>query len=227
MVISKWLITVLKTIHKQEHKPIHILFCTVDHYEPGIGNVDKDKEMERVKYLLEEYPKLAKRHKDSAGNYPKRTWFFPPHYHRNNSLKNLVALCEEGYGEIELHLHHGKTKPDTPQNLERTIKQCIEEYSYFNIFGTENGLKRYGFIYGDWALNNSRNGKYCGANNEIQILKKTGCYADFTFPSMNETNPKQINSIYYAKDNPNKAKSHDTEIPVKKLGKEQGELVIV
>jgi hypothetical protein len=132
---------------------------------------------------------LARNHKDYADNIPKRIWFFPPHYHRNNNLRDLISLCEKGYGEIELHLHHGKTKPDSAENLKRTIIQCIEEYYSFGIFGTEDGHRKYGFIHGDWALDNSRNGKYCGVNNEIQILKETGCYADFTFPSLNEANP--------------------------------------
>jgi hypothetical protein len=103
---------------------------------------------------------------------------------------------------VELHLHHGKVKRDNPEHLERTIRSCIEEYSRFGVFGTENGDKRYAFVHGDWALGNSRKDeKYCGVTNELQILKRTGCYADFTFPSCNECNPSQINSIYYAQDN--------------------------
>ena len=87
---------------------------------------------------------------DSSGNIPKRTWFFPPHYHRNSALKKLVSLCERGYGEIELHLHHGKIKPDTSENLEMTIRQCVKEYSYFGIFGHDtNNDKKYGFVHGD------------------------------------------------------------------------------
>jgi hypothetical protein len=199
----------------------------VDHFEPGTGNVTSVVEKERVRTLLTEYPKLARKHNDFAGNIPKRTWFFPPHYHRNNNLRDLVSLCEKGYGEIELHLHHGKTKPDSAENLKRTIRQCIEEYSSFGIFGAEDGRRKYGFIHGDWALDNSRNGKYCGVNNEIQILKETGCYADFTFPSLNEANPIQINSIYYAKGNPKKPKSYNRGIAVKRLGKKLGDLMII
>lgn len=190
--------------------PIHILFCTVDHYEPGVHNADSIVESQRVDDLLEKYPKLVDGHSDSAGNLPRRTWFFPPHYHRYFTLKKLVKLCEAGYGDIELHLHHGKTQPDTPENLEKTLKQCIEEYSLFGIFGEEEGNKKYGFIHGDWALDNSRGGKYCGVNNEIDILLKTGCYADFTFPAMNQANPLLINSIYYACDHPSKPKSYNT-----------------
>ena len=178
--------------------PIHIFFCLVDHYEPGTGGASKEIELKRVNDLKAKHPKIADAHKDFHGNIPRRTWFFPPHYHRNNNLKNLVSLCEQGYGEIELHLHHGKNQPDTPENLKNTILQCVEEYGKFGIFGEHDGKKKYGFIHGDWALDNSRGGKYCGVDNEIKILMETGCYADFTFPSPNEANPSQINSIYYA-----------------------------
>jgi hypothetical protein len=199
----------------------------VDHFEPGMGGVDRAIEIECVNNLLKKYPELVAKHFDSAGNIPKRTWFFPPHYHRYFALKKLVSLCERGYGEIELHLHHGKSKPDTSENLEKTIRKCVKEYSYFGIFGHENNNKKYGFIHGDWALDNSRNGKFCGVNNEINILLKTGCYADFTFPSMNEANPSQINSIYYALDDPTKPKSYNYGNPVKKHGHKNEGLMII
>jgi hypothetical protein len=227
LVITKWLPLYFRFRLRNKKDPIHILFCLVDHFEPGAGGASIKIERERMRTLLTKYPLLAGKHKDFFGNIPKRTWFFPPHDHRNNNLRDLVSLCEKGYGEIELHLHHGKTQPDTSENLTKTLLQCILEYGHFGIFGSQNGRKRYAFIHGDWALDNSRNGKYCGVNNEIQILNQTGCYADFTFPSLNESNPKQINSIYYAYDNPCKPKSYNRGHPVSKFGKETGDLMII
>lgn len=212
---------------RRSQKPIHILFCNVDHYEPGIGDVPSYVEKERLTRLITEYPKLVRTHKDSSGNVPRRTWFFPPHIHRNDNLRRLVSLCERGYGEIELHLHHGKREKDNAENLRKTIEQCIEEYGYFGIFGTEDKKKRYGFIHGDWALDNSRKGRFCGVNNEIQILKETGCYADFTFPSLNEANPFKINSIFYATDNPKKPKSYNRGIAVQRSRQNKGDLILI
>lgn len=225
---GKWLKhTTISDYNRRSKKPIHVLFCLVDHYEPGNGNVTEEIARARVDLLITEYPKLADRHKDCAGNPPKRTWFFPPHYHSNYHLRDLASLCNRGYGEIELHLHHGKTEPDNAENLENTIRQCVREYSRFGIFGAEDGVTKYGFIHGDWALDNSRNGKFCGVNNEISILNKTGCYADFTFPSMNESDPKKINSIYYASDDPHKPKSHNTGVDVRSPGTPTGDLLMV
>ena len=226
-VLTQWLTRYLYGRLGTRSKPVHIIFCMIDAYEPGTGNVSADVEKERVQLLLSRYPELARRHLDSSGNVPKRTWFFPPHYHRHGTLQSLASLCAGGYGEIELHLHHGKTRPDQSDNLERTIRKTVEEYARFGIFGKEEGQTRYGFVHGDWALDNSRNGQYCGVNDEMQILRRTGCYADFTFPSRNESMPMKINSIYYAKDNPQKPKSHNRGKCVKRLAAPSGDLMIV
>jgi hypothetical protein len=73
-----------------------------------------------------------------------------------------------------------------------------------------SGETKYAFIHGNWALNNSHpGGRFCGVNNELDILRETGCYADFTFPSYPDpTQPCKINSIYYAQDQPGLPLSH-------------------
>jgi len=181
----------------------------VDHYEPGTGGADEKTEQERVTELLREFPKLNDL-KDSNGRVPQRTWFFPPHYHRNGSLARVVSLCADGYGEIELHLHHGKHQPDTHQNLRDTLERCIEEYSQYGIFGSVDGERRYAFVHGDSALDNSRGGQFCGVNNEIDILLETGCYADFTHPSGPISGPRVANKLFYATGRDHKAKSYNS-----------------
>src|SRR5262249_9438468 len=43
------------------------------------------------------------------------------------------------------------------------------------------------------------------------VLRETGCYADFTLPSApSRTQTRKINSIYYAVDDPLRPRSHDT-----------------
>jgi hypothetical protein len=227
LVTIQWVPSYIIFNFKKKEKPVHILFCLGDHFEPGTRGVSIEIEKQRMSELMEKYPQIAKKHKDFYGNMPGRTWFFPPHYHRYYNLKQLVSLCEQGFGEIELHLHHGKTRPDNAENLKKTLQQCILEYGHFGIFGTQDGGKKYGFIHGNWALDNSAGGQNCGVNNELQILNETGCYADFTFPAPFELNTKQINSIYYAADDPNKPKSHDKGIPVRKDGKKSGDLMII
>jgi hypothetical protein len=227
-ILFQWLPRALRfSLLSKNNETIHVLFCMTDHYEPGSGGVSDGEARDRVDQLLIEYPKLADKHQDSAGNKPTRSWFIPPHYHVNSYLKDVVGLCEKGYGEIELHLHHGKHCPDTSSNLKETIELCVAEYSEFGIFGSENGVRKYGFIHGDWALDNSRGGAFCGVNDEISILKESGCYADYTFPSPNEASPSQINSIFYATDNPIEPKSHDRGVLVEKGTAPTGDLMII
>ncbi len=212
-VFARWLPSHLIRSMCPRSRPTHVLFCMVDHFEPGTGHVGLGVEKNRMAELLVQYPVLADAHVDASGHRPRRTWFFPPHYHRHGNLRELVSLCQRGYGEIELHLHHGKTVPDTPENLRETIRLCLRDYSRFGIFGIEDGRKRYGFIHGDWALNNSLpNGQYCGVSSELSILHETGCYADFTFPSCNRSNPRQINRIYYADVSTHRPKAYSSGV---------------
>jgi len=80
---------------------------------------------------------------------------------------------------------------------------------------TRNGRPSFGFIHGNWALDNSRGGHFCGLNNELNLLMKLGCYADFTEPSApHSTQVHMVNSIYWAQDDPLLPKSHDHGRPV-------------
>jgi len=79
----------------------------------------------------------------------------------------------------------------------------------------QTGEVKYGFIHGNWALDNSLpDGKHCGVATELEVLRETGCYADFTLPSApSAAQTRTINQIYYAVEN-GKARSHDTGVPV-------------
>ncbi len=92
---------------------------------------------------------------------------------------------------------------------------------------SDNTIKS-GFIHGNWALDNSReDGRWCGVNNELEVLRDTGCYADFTLPSApSDTQTRKINSIYYAKDTP-RPKSHDIGFDVKIGIVPAGDLMII
>ena len=91
------------------------------------------------------------------------------------------------------------------------------------------GELRFAFIHGNWSLDNSRpDGRWCGLNNELILLRELGCYADFTLPSApSDTQTSTINSIYYATDDPARPKSHDTGVPVRVGGSASGDLMIV
>ena len=163
------------------------MFCLVDHFEPFHQNVDFNTAKKRVDVWNERYPALAEKYFDADGKPPQHTWFYPPHLD-HTFLKDLVCLCKRGYGDIEMHLHHNHMEPfpDTSETLKAKIKKCIDDYSKYGIFCLPDGSRKYAFIHGDWSLDNSAGSEICGVNDEITILKETGCYADFTFPSVNK-----------------------------------------
>ncbi|MEI8349034.1 MAG: hypothetical protein WCI77_02675 [Candidatus Omnitrophota bacterium] len=185
----------------------------------------------RVDRWLEEFPLFSVTHRDGDGCMPKHTWFFSPHEDTEDHLERLTGLCKQGYGEIELHMHHDRILPfpDTSETFERKIREATDRYALLGLFGKDNrdDKRKFGFVHGDWALDNSRGGKFCGINNELQILAKCGCYADFTFPSICESQPQKINSIYYAFDDPRRPKSYDRGISVKVGKKKCGDLMII
>ena len=82
----------------------------VDHFEPGTQNVSLDLEKTRMNGCLQNYPKLTNNHKDYSGNIPKRTWFFPPHYHRHANLKQLAHLFEKNETNNEFSVYFYKRK---------------------------------------------------------------------------------------------------------------------
>lgn len=196
---------------------VHIMFCVVDHYEPGNGGVDKARWKSRVDEWHRRYPQMAVKFVDSDGFHPRHTWFYPPHYYDEQLFAKIVDLCASGFGEIELHLHHNRMEPfpDTHDTIKKKIEDTVAEYSEFGVFKTTAGgdhVASYAFIHGDWALDNSRaDNAFCGVNSEISVLLETGCYADFTFPAyMMESQPRIVNSVYYVEDDPARPKSHDT-----------------
>ena len=203
-----WEITKRKNRKLRANRKVHIMFCMCDHFEPGTAGASFGVANMRMHDLLTKYPSIADQHRDSDGRLPRRSWFFPPHYHKHGWLRSLVKLCSDGYGEIELHLHHGKRVPDSSANLRATLELCVKEYGHFGIFGKSGADAKYGFIHGDWALNNSRHGRFCGVNDELAILKETGCYADFTLPSPVGGSFDRSNSLYYADINSLDAHAH-------------------
>jgi SAM-dependent methyltransferase len=95
-----------------------------------------------------------------------------------------------------LHLHHDG---DTAEDLRRQLlefKELLAERHGLLARRRDTGEIAYGFIHGNWALCNSRKGECCGVNEELVILRETGCYADFTTPSAPHcTQTRKLNSI--------------------------------
>jgi hypothetical protein len=196
--------------------PVNLLLCICDHYEPGNGLVDADHAAQRVKNWVDKYLPLFSGFHDSDGRPPRHTFFYPIEMYRPSEVDQIAGLCRSGFGEVEVHLHHDN---DTADNLRKTLldwKQTLRDRHGLLPRRRDTGQTQYAFIHGNWALDNSLpGGRACGVNNELDILRETGCYADFTLPSYpSAAQTRKINSIYYGVDDPNQPKSHDWGVSV-------------
>jgi len=193
-----------------------IFLCIADHFEPEHGEVDLGVQRGRVAEWVERYPAVAKRFADSNGRPPQHTFFFPEEAYRPELLDPLAELCRQGFGDVEIHLHHDH---DTASALRDRLGTFTE--ALFHKHGLlrrrRDGAIIFGFVHGDWALDNARpDGRSCGINNEITVLLEAGCYADFTLPAAPDpSQTRTVNSIYYAVDDPARPRSHEFGVPVR------------
>jgi hypothetical protein len=218
--LHRWIVPYLLSARQRRAprpgEPVHLILAVCDHYEPKRGNASMEVARRRVRQWVEDYPRLFGQFRDSDGVCPQHTFFYPADEYEPELVDRVAELCrnKDGnrFGEVEIHLHHDN---DTAENLRKTLldfKRTLAERHGCLSRDKETGEVVYGFIHGNWALDNSRcDGRKCGVNNELDVLRETGCYADFTLPSApSETQTRKINSIYWAVDDPQRPKSHDS-----------------
>jgi len=210
--IDKWLLPYL-TRQRAVLRPkgeIHVMLCVCDHFEP-LHDTDHSGALGRMDEWLERWPAMVKEFADisSDGIGPRHTLFYPIEQYDQEIVSRIADLCQASGAEGEVHLHH---ENDTAENLERVLLEGRDALAGHGLLAREkvSGEPRYGFIHGNWALDDSDpRGANCGVRGELGILRKTGCYADFTMPSApHPTQTRTINSIYYAEDSM-AGKSHD------------------
>lgn len=184
-----------------------VIFLVCDHFEPRHGASDPRQPFRRLEIWAREYARLQRRCREAFGTTPLHTWFYPPH-HGNEHLAGLADMVFAGLGEVELHYHH---RDDNETTLRQGLERTLADYRRWGLLLESGSEPRqsFGFIHGDWALNNSRRGQLCGVNDEITILQQLGCWADLTMPSGDLCQTRKINSIYYATSDPRRPKGHD------------------
>jgi hypothetical protein len=195
---------------------IHAIICIADHYEPKWNGASRELARERVERWVEDYPDRFGGLHDCDGRPPQHTFFYPIDEYEAEHVDALATLCRAGFGELEVHLHHDH---DTAENLRETLLRFKELLTFrHGLLARQkrSGILVYGFIHGNWALDNSHpEGRCCGVDNELTILRETGCYADFTLPSAPDpTQTRKINSIYYAVGAERCRKAHDSGVDV-------------
>jgi len=181
--------------------PVHLVLALADHFEPSIlpeaphRHAEIEVQAHRLERWCREIPRAMSSILDSDRRPFRHTYFFPAEQAEPRIVERLAEHCREGWGEIEIHLHHGIEHPDTADRTRHVIEEFRDFLAELGCLSRweDGGPPRYAFVHGNWALANSAHGRFCGVDDEMQILADTGCYADFTLPSA--PSPAQIPKI--------------------------------
>lgn len=197
-----WRARTLLTRQFGSESKAHLIFVVANHFEPAWSNdgyLNLRTQIRRLEDWCNKAEALGNAIRDSDGTPFRHTNFYPAEQYHKPLLDRLAALQADGFGEVEIHLHHGVDRPDTPENLRRVITEfrdvLAEEHKCLS---TWNGSgPKYAFVHGNLALANSSGGRFCGVDSEMQILAETGCYADFTLPAAPyQSQVPRLNAIY-------------------------------
>lgn len=192
------------------HRPkgrVHLLFALADHFEPAIDPRDGHarapylEQQRRMETWCREYPQAVEAWRDHDGNPFVHTYFYPAEQYDRFLIEELAEHCRSGWGEIEIHLHHGIAAPDTADNTRRVLlefRDCLARRHGCLSYHNNSDRPQYAFVHGNFALANSAGGKFCGVDSEMQVLADTGCYADMTLPAApgHSAQIAKINSLY-------------------------------
>jgi hypothetical protein len=192
------------TRRSSDVRPVHLILALADHFEPAIRPdapgvyAERCEQERRLERWCREYPRALGAWHDDDGQRFRHTYFYPAEQYDESLIDRLAEHCHYGWGEIEIHLHHGVKNPDTRENTRRMLSEFRDALEARDCLSREDGAgpPRYAFVHGNWALANSAQGRFCGVDDEMQILAETGCYADFTLPAPSSAQVRKINAIY-------------------------------
>ncbi|HEV7217892.1 MAG TPA: hypothetical protein VGN39_03375 [Terriglobales bacterium] len=206
---ARWLPNYLwQRMHRNANsRPVHLIIALADHFEPsvlphqGASPVPLEMQERKLETWCQDYPQAVTQWRDAEGYPLRHTYFYPAEQYHKDLIDRLAQHCSAGWGEIEIHLHHGIGTPDSSENVRRQLLEFRDALATQHgslCYMDGHGSPRYAFVHGNFALANSARDINCGVDSEIQVLAETGCYADLTLPTA-PFHPGQvgkINSLY-------------------------------
>lgn len=200
-----------------------------DHYEPMGQKATLETALKRVARWRDKWPRIADdAPRDATGQRPQYSFFYPQEEYRREILDGVTEMVRLGVGDVEVHLHHHDEKRDL--FIQKVTEFCKRLTGDHGLLRQRDGRTIFGFIHGNWALDNSRpDGAFCGLAGEIALLRDLGCYADFTMPSVpSATQGRIVNQIYWCTNNAdNSPRSFDQGIEATTGGGRHGDLLMV
>jgi hypothetical protein len=210
-----------------EAPPRHVWLLITDHFEPRWNRADATLARERVALWRRRWPEIACSHVDDDGRRPVYGFFYPAEEYGPELLEPLAELTREGIGDVEIHIHHdGEGEAAFVDMMGRFLETL---HGGHGLLRRHEGKLTFGFIHGNWALDNSRpDGRWCGLNNEITLLRDLGCYADFTMPAaFSPCQGGPVDVVYRVTDDPLRPRSYETGVRVRPGLPAVGDLTMV
>jgi hypothetical protein len=209
--------------------PKRVWLSITDHYEPlGMG-ASVETALRCVGQWHDRWPRIAAdAPADISGQLPQYSFFYPQEEYQREVLDSISDIVRFGVGDVEVHLHHDHDSPEA--FVEKITEYCKRLTGDHGLLRQQDGRTVFGFIHGNWALDNSRpDGRWCGVNGEIALLSGLGCYADFTMPSLpSPTQGRIVNQIYWCTANPDKRpRSFDRGIEAEIGQGRKGDLLMI
>jgi hypothetical protein len=227
-----WLVPYLKDRLRKSMRPTQpkrAWVVVADHYEPMGMGASLEIALGRVAQWRDKWPRIADDSpRDAAGQRPQYSFFYPQEEYQRDLLDGIAEMVRLGVGDVEVHLHHDSEQRES--FIEKVTEYCRRLTGDHGLLRQQDGRTVFGFIHGNWALDNSRpDGKACGLNGEIGLLRDLGCYADFTMPSVpSPTQGRIANQVYWCTNNPdNRPRSFDRGIEATVGGGRQGDLLMI
>jgi len=207
--------------------PGRVWLAIADHWEPYWLKPTDEVAAERVGVWAKHWPAVAARHTDSIGRPPQYTFYYPQEEYRPAFLDALAVMTRNGIADVDVHIHHdGEGEQNFLDRMSGFIETLTRRHG---LLRQHNGKTVFGFIHGNWALANTRpDGRYCGLDNEITLLRDLGCYADFTMPAPGSpTQARLVNTIYWVTDDPLRRRCFDRGVPVRPGVRGGGDLLMI
>ena len=217
-----------KAVLRRREGTRHLLFAICDHYEPLHGGADYATGKARVDAWRTRYPALARAFRDADGRPPRHSYFFPGEQYDARFIEPLAEMCALGMGEVEVHLHHDG---DTRETLRERLEKTLADLNRHGVLAKTrvDAKPAWAFIHGNWCLANARrDGRWCGVDDEMDLLWELGCYADLTFPSApDESQPGIVNSIYYPRGDVSRRRAYEDGAPIRVGTPRQDRLLLI
>ena len=153
-----WLLPYLKDrLRKRARpaKPMRAWVAITDHYEPKGMGASVETALSRVAQWRDKWPRIADAApRDAAGQRPQYSFFYPQEEYRRDLVDGIAEMVRLGVGDVEVHIHHENEQRDS--FIRKVSEYCSRLTNDHGLLRQQDGLTVFGFIHGNWALDNSR-----------------------------------------------------------------------